>query len=146
MLFKKKACIDVPLITTVSLWRFTLSCRRSRTFQLLCLVFQRWCTGNNDSAAWHAASRARCRCPVVTDCSARAAPAPRSVRCVPNRLWSSSSLDLTAVWDHYRFQTNQSWFHKCQPRIPTAIWKTCRGGGGNNTSTDLVVYFLKKWP
>lgn len=67
-----------PLLTTL-------------TFPSVC---PRWCTGNRGSAALPVASRAPCRCPVATGCSARTAPPPQSARCAANRTWSSSSPDL----------------------------------------------------
>lgn len=94
------------------------SVQRSKYFPLR---FPRWCTGNRDSAVWRAESRALCPCPVATDYSVRAAPPLQSARSAPNRPWNSSSLDLTTHSDHHRFQTSQSWFHRHQPWISTAI-------------------------
>lgn len=119
----------------------SLSSLRDVNMSLLCLL--RWCTGNRDSAAWRVESRARCRCPVAMDYSVRAAPPLQIAHCALNRAWNSSSLDLTIQWDHHRFQTSQSWFHRHQPRIVSTVqnYPEVILLFGNKSSTDLVAYF-----
>lgn len=112
---------DLNLSVSSPGWIVLLPFWRGLTFPPVC---PRWCTGNRGSAVWPAASRAPCRCPVATGCSARTAPPPQSAHCAATRPWSSSSPDLAAgqlaTRDHHRFQTSQSWFRRRQPLVSTA--------------------------